>query len=263
MPKYTSDRFRKISRNEMRRELGLAKIVLDRNILQKIIEQARNYPDVEEGGVLVGHLDKFSRQMEIAGFIRCGPNARRTRGSLHCDLDFQEAVFDLAKAHDENLQHLGSWHGHHCNGAAHLSGGDLNSYYSMVDSPYHAHDYYFAILLLRLPKQMPVEKHIFDYFNFYIISRKSKEVVYLLDRDCLCFDDVRVQLQDAIREYEDQVLSEGIQPKPDGNDFDIILTGQFNFAGRVFQMFIAPIIGIFFKAKFFQHGNPVFRRSFQ
>ncbi|NHJ14516.1 MAG: hypothetical protein EAX95_12625 [Candidatus Thorarchaeota archaeon] len=212
---HTTDPWRHMSRTELKRELGLSKVVLDTSLLRDIIIQARDFPDVEEGGVLVGFLDQISRTMEIAGFIKSGPKARRTAGSLHCDLDFQEEVFDLAKGQDEELQHLGSWHGHHCNGARNLSGGDLNSYFSIIDSPYHAHDYYFAILLLELPSSEPREWDLMNYFRFYLLSKEHRDTVYRLDSDCVRTQSVSKEIPEIIRKAEAQVLSAGVKKNVD------------------------------------------------
>jgi len=162
-----------------------------------MVSRAREYPHSEEGGVLVGHIDyedwdplsAFERPMpciHVLDFIPSGPRTIRNSVSLYSDLAFQEYEFERLSELDPRVLHLGSWHSHHSNGVSQLSQGDLRSYFNIVESPRHAHDYYVAILLYRMPwKTLKNVGDVFKHFKFYIIHRPSGRRCLELERSCI------------------------------------------------------------------------------
>jgi proteasome lid subunit RPN8/RPN11 len=150
-------------RIELKTILGLSEIVVGRKLLERIVKAIRETSDVEEGGVLIGYLEReqsslllshefSSKRMEAVNFITSGPRARKSACSLHSDLHYQEAKFQSLYHIDDNLQHLGSWHSHSPNGLSTLSDGDIRSYRNILSSPRHNHDYYLSLLATDIPR---------------------------------------------------------------------------------------------------------------
>lgn len=199
-----------ITREYLRAHIGLAGIHISKNLLNDIIHRAREHPYDEEGGVLIGHIDEdrwdyhshFQKSlpvMHVYDFIPSGPRTQRTSVSLFSDLEFQEYEFERLTDIDPWVKHLGSWHSHHCNGIDRLSQGDLRSYFNILESPYHVHDYYVAILLYRLPLE-PLRRFsdVFQHFRFYLLSRQKGRNCFELDASCIEIVDVPSPYDDFI-----------------------------------------------------------------
>ena len=199
------ERFEQISRTELRTEFGIECVSLTQTLLNDIVQQTAKYPATEEGGILVGLIED-SGVVKVVGFIESGPGALRTRGSLHSDLKFQESVFIELLDEMPDLEHLGSWHSHHCVGLPTLSSGDLESYYQVVNSPNHAHDYYFAILLVNLPENPDLmSANLLKYFRIYLMTRGNGKRCYRLDEDCILLDSDLASLQPRIDDSQASV----------------------------------------------------------
>jgi hypothetical protein len=186
-----------INRDYLRYHLLVDRVSVSLDVLNSMISRAREYPHDEEGGILVGHIDYDSwnplgsfrkplPSVQVLDFIPSGPRTTRSSVSLYSDLEFQEYEFDRLSELDSQVKHLGSWHSHHCNGVSQLSQGDLRTYFNIVESPHHAHDYYVAILLHRVPwNSLKSADDIFKYFKFYIIYRQNRQRCLELGRSCI------------------------------------------------------------------------------
>src|SRR6266852_5506158 len=127
------------------------RISVPRKALEAIFDECDRHDVDETGGRIVGFYEKKGRdfEIEVLGVIGPGPNARRTPTSFFQDGEYQERVFrDIEKDHP-NLEHLGNWHTHHVNGLQTLSGGDRETYHSIVNHHNHNTDFFYALLVTR------------------------------------------------------------------------------------------------------------------
>ena len=66
---------------------------------------------------------------------------------LHPNGGYQEAMFRVIESFYPEIEHLGSWHSHHCNGLSDLSEGDKQGYIRSVNNPHYNLDYFFVLLI--------------------------------------------------------------------------------------------------------------------
>jgi hypothetical protein len=157
-------------------------------------EVAKN-PLVEEGGKYVGHLlaasdsrlqkfglDHSMPAILIADFLPSGPNAIRTAVELQPDGEYQERLFRQLEQFDREIEHVGTWHTHHCNGLQTLSSGDIAGYLRTVNKTAYRPDYFLASLVVRLPRGASDQEWIDHYLfvrgdkKYYKITKSVKIV---------------------------------------------------------------------------------------
>ena len=148
-------------------------VIFDPHVQEYILYELQRYPTSEEGGKYVGYLDvtnqahskdRFYRVI-ITDFLPGGPNAKRTAVEFMPDGEFQERLFRQIEKRDRNIEHLGTWHSHHCNGLDHLSGGDIEGYLKTVNKAAYRPDVFVASLVKHLPKNSRDANWI-DHFLF-------------------------------------------------------------------------------------------------
>ena len=127
------------------------KVSIARNALESIFDECDRYDADETGGRLIGTYRKRGSHYDInvAGIIGPGPNARRTATSFFQDGDYQEQIFRSIEASHPEIEHLGNWHTHHVNGCPTLSGGDKTTYFKIVNHLQHNTDFFYALLVVR------------------------------------------------------------------------------------------------------------------
>lgn len=153
-------------------------VLMDRNVYSYIAAELAKRPDVEEGGKYVGYLlapsdpslksfalDANTSAMVVTDFLPSGPNATRTAVELQPDGEYQEALFRELEYVDPAIEHLGTWHSHHCNGLQTLSKRDVDGYYRTVNKAAYRPDYLLASLVTRLPRSLNDAGWI-DHFLF-------------------------------------------------------------------------------------------------
>jgi len=145
-------------------------IVFDRRIFDYVLDELHRYPSSEEGGKYIGYIDLSDRQrgndrVIITDFLPGGPNATRTAVEFLPDGEFQEQLFRRAEKTDADIEHLGSWHSHHCNGLDRLSGGDIEGYFKTVNKAAYRPDFFVASLVKHLPRD-PHSSGWIDHFVF-------------------------------------------------------------------------------------------------
>jgi hypothetical protein len=148
-------------------------IIFDRHIFDYMLHELHRYPTSEEGGKYIGYLDVSNPhrskdrdcRVMITDFLPGGPNATRTAVEFLPDGDFQEQLFRQAEKRDSNVEHLGSWHSHHCNGLDRLSGGDIEGYFKTVNKAAYRPDVFVASLVKHLPRS-PRDMNWIDHFLF-------------------------------------------------------------------------------------------------
>jgi hypothetical protein len=148
-------------------------VIFDRHIFEYIIYELQRYPASEEGGKYIGYIDLSPQdrgkdrnyRVVITDFLPGGPNARRTAVEFHPDGEFQERLFRQAESRDGRVEHLGSWHSHHCNGLDRLSRGDIEGYFKTVSKKAYRPDVFVASLVKHLPRHLH-DKDWIDHFLF-------------------------------------------------------------------------------------------------
>ena len=135
-------------------------------------------PQAEEGGKYIGYvvsekspqlrnlgLDPSRPALVVTDFLPSGPNAVRTTVELQPDGEYQESLFRRAETIDSEIEHIGTWHSHHCNGLQTLSEGDVAGYHRTVNKAAYRLDYFVASLVKRLPRSTDDSDWI-DHFLF-------------------------------------------------------------------------------------------------
>jgi hypothetical protein len=91
------------------------------------ISHAVSVSNREEGGKFVGKISQNRNHIKIRveTYIDSGPRVNNSVGHLMPDGEYQEAMFRVLEKFDQDINYLGSWHTHHCNGLAELSQGDI------------------------------------------------------------------------------------------------------------------------------------------
>ena len=148
-------------------------IVFDHHVFDYILYELERYPSSEEGGKYIGYLDAAGPnrskdracRVVITDFLPGGPRATRTTVEFLPDGQFQEQLFREAERKDKDIEHVGTWHSHHCNGLDRLSGGDINGYFKTVNKPAYRPELFVASLVKRLPRN-PRDTTWIDHFLF-------------------------------------------------------------------------------------------------
>lgn len=175
------NKYRPVQMQNFGRDL---EILFDRNVSFYILHELRKHPDVEEGGKYIGYicgpgdprLQKFDMNRKahaivITDFLPGGPKAVRTAVEFMPDGEYQEGLFRRVEEMDPAIEHLGSWHSHHCNGLQTLSRGDVEGYFRTVNKARYRPDYFLASLV----KHMPVNPERRDWIEHFLFVRSVKE----------------------------------------------------------------------------------------
>jgi hypothetical protein len=127
--------------------------MMDEGLPRFILRELARYPDCEEGGKYIGFIERTesSTRIVVTDFLAGGPNAKRTRVEFLPDGDYQEKLFRQAEQINEGVEHLGSWHSHHCNGLGTFSEGDISGYFKTVNKSHYRPDFFIASLVTRVP----------------------------------------------------------------------------------------------------------------
>lgn len=147
-------------------------VLIPAKTVEAISAECERHPTHETGGRIVGVYSesKGRLQIRVRGLIDAGPDASRSSTSLHQDGDYQVRVFRAIEQDEPDIEHLGTWHSHHCNGLPHLSAGDIETYRRTVNHEKHNLDFWHAILVTeRVGKLDYTVKH-------YVLRRGRREV---------------------------------------------------------------------------------------
>lgn len=127
------------------------KITIAKGALEAIFDECDQYDSHETGGRLIGTYRKDGNHFEInlRGVIGPGPRAERSAVYFLQDGEYQEKVFRQIEAEHADVEHLGNWHTHHCNGLATLSHGDHGTYHRIVNHEKHNTDFFYALLVVK------------------------------------------------------------------------------------------------------------------
>src|SRR5206468_1732528 len=95
----------------------------------------------------------------------------RTEVELQPDGEYQERLFRQVEQVDHEIEHVGTWHSHHCNGLETLSSGDVAGYLRTVNRAEYRLDHFLASLVIRVPRD-PSDQ---DWIDHYLFVRGDEE----------------------------------------------------------------------------------------
>lgn len=156
---------------------GDVEVLFDRRVFDYMLQELSKDLSVEEGGKYVGYLlnagdpllerirSGARRVIVIVDFLPSGPNAVRTAVELRPDGPHQEAVFRQIEGLDPAIEHVGTWHSHHCNGLQTLSPGDVDGYFRTVNRPAYRPTFFVASLVKNVPRRVEAQGWI-DHYLF-------------------------------------------------------------------------------------------------
>jgi hypothetical protein len=155
------------------------RIAFDRHVFEYMLHELGRYPNSEEGGKYLGYIQapkvgadsNFSPTIIITDFLPGGPNAKRTAVEFFPDSEFQEGLFRKAERRDPEIEHVGTWHSHHCNGLQELSGGDIAGYFKTVQK----RDYRPEVFIASLVKRLPRNSRDTDWLDHFLFARGDKQ----------------------------------------------------------------------------------------
>jgi hypothetical protein len=129
----------------------MTRITIPYPIVRGMFAECDKYPTVETGGRLLGFYNQTRKGLwiEVRAVLPAGPKARRTAISFFNDGEYQERLFRSIEAKHPQIDHLGNWHSHHCNGLETLSDGDRTTYVNTVNSPKHNTDFFLSLLVIK------------------------------------------------------------------------------------------------------------------
>jgi hypothetical protein len=152
-------------------------ISIARGALESIFDECDQYDSHETGGRLIGtYLKKGSHyDIQLLGVIGPGPQAKRSAVSFLQDGEYQETIFRRIEEKHPEIEHLGNWHTHHCNGLATLSHGDHTTYHNIVNHGKHNTDFFYALLVVRKNHGRD-PRYLVKHFIFHRNSDKVDEI---------------------------------------------------------------------------------------
>lgn len=166
------------TRKRTRKLSQALQIVIDRRVFDYIVADVAKSPDAEEGGKYIGYLIP-SRKPElqtlglaldspaivVTDYLPSGPNAIRSASQLLPDGEYQEKLFRQIERLDSDIEHVGTWHSHHCNGLETLSNGDIRGYFRTVNKAAYRPNWFLVSLVTRLPSH-PNDANWIDHYLF-------------------------------------------------------------------------------------------------
>jgi hypothetical protein len=153
------------------------KITIAKGALEAIFDECDLYDSHETGGRLIGTYRKTGEHYDVHlhGVIGPGPQAQRSAVSFFQDGDYQENVFRKIEEVHPEVEHLGNWHTHHCNGLATLSRGDHDTYHRIVNHEKHNTDFFYALLVVK-KNHGGSQRYQIKHFIFHRNSSRVDEV---------------------------------------------------------------------------------------
>jgi len=168
-------------------------ILLSNSVFPHILREMQKHIKTEEGGKYIGylfgpgelHIDGIvgapqAHAILITDFLPGGPKAIRTAVEFRPDGEYQDRLFRELEANDPAIEHLGTWHSHHCNGLSRLSDGDVDGYFRTLQKPAFRLDFFIASLVKYVPSNV-TEPDWIDHFlfvrgsdNYYDVTKRVK-----------------------------------------------------------------------------------------
>jgi hypothetical protein len=152
----------------------LFKVTIAKGAIDSIFDECDLYDSHETGGRLIGTYQKSGNQLDVnlLGVIGPGPEAQRSAVSFFQDGAYQEGIFRRIEEKHPDVEHLGNWHTHHCNGLATLSQGDHTTYHRIVNHEKHNLDFFYALLVVKKNHGGDPRYHV----KHFLFHRKDSRV---------------------------------------------------------------------------------------
>jgi len=158
-------------------------ITIARAALDSIFDECDHYDSHETGGRLIGNYTRKNDHYDIRlqGILPPGPEAQRSMTSFFQDGAYQEAMFRRIEQEHPEIEHLGNWHTHHCNGYATLSHGDHETYHRTVNHEKHNTDFFYALLVVKKTPGRD-QRYLIKHFVFHRNNKRVDEIPQSLVR---------------------------------------------------------------------------------
>ena len=115
------------------------------------------------------------------------------------DGEHQEYLFRIIEGYDPGIEHIGSWHSHHCNGYPDLSSGDIQGYIHNVNDRNYNLDWFFVMLVVSVSKRGIETK--------YYLFHRGDENYYVVDGSNVSILNQDYQYENILREVENSTYS--------------------------------------------------------
>ena len=137
----------------------------------------------EEGGKLLGKIsqDAHGVTIHVETFLDSGPRVDKSASHILPDGKYQESLFRLIEVWDPDIEHVGTWHSHHCNGLESLSGGDIRGYIESVNDPRYGLQYFFVMLIVGTTRgEITYRCYLFQKGSHNFCELPDKAVMVIL-----------------------------------------------------------------------------------
>ena len=188
-------RFLKFWGNKRHKENYRFSIELYEPVLARIYNSLRG-SNIEEGGKFLGTIreDGANISIKVYSYIDAGPMASNSQTHIIPDGEHQESLFRIIERYDPHIEHIGSWHSHHCNGYQELSNGDIQGYFHNVNDEKYNLDWFFALLVTNVTKHGVAAK--------YFVFHREDENIYTVAEESVIIADKKYKYENVLREFE-------------------------------------------------------------
>jgi len=94
------------------------------------------------------------------------------------DGEYQETMFRRIEQDDPHIEHLGSWHSHHCNGLQTLSKRDIRGYFRTVNKENYRPQFFLTSLVKRIPDKAKT----LDWIDHFLFVREVDDYYLVTDK---------------------------------------------------------------------------------
>ncbi len=141
---------RQLRHKEIPRQMSnkVFSVEISENVMERI-NRSVSSSSVEIGGKLLGNVRTGLGRttFKVHSFLDAGPKVSQSVSHIIPDGEYQEALFRVIESLDPTIEHIGSWHSHHCNGLSQLSGGDVRGYMQNVNDTRYNCDVFLVLLI--------------------------------------------------------------------------------------------------------------------
>jgi hypothetical protein len=156
---------------------------------------------VEEGGKFLGTISEDGKRIniEIYSYIDAGPRVSNSQTHIIPDGEHQEYLFRIIEGYDSRIEHVGSWHSHHCNGYPELSSGDIQGYKQNVNDRNYNLNWFFVMLITKA-RQNGIEAK-------YYLFHRGDEKTYVIGGNDVVISNQEYRYENILREVERSTYS--------------------------------------------------------
>lgn len=179
------------------------KVVITQKTLERIVDLYHEFPNVENGGRLLGFYGNDGKTIYVKEVLPPGPNARRTKSSLFQDGIWQTWIFKKIERQFQDIHFVGSYHHHVCNGLPVLSTGDISGYRKLLCDARSDLPFVAALLISDIRAvDFADDEQLKNKIHFSIITQEDVVKVDQLFID----NDLDSELSDLVDKYRHYIL---------------------------------------------------------